>query len=211
MTNKIMIVDNHFIIREGLKLIFDTNDHYEILYEASNGEQAIQILENARPDLVLLDIKMEKVDGFGVMSYIHDNCPEIPVVVLTTVDSAEHIQKMLKLGAKGYLLKDAKTATIFTTVDSAIRGNIILQNHVSNIVFNSEVQQQSPNFRLTEKETRILTAIAQGLKIKAIALENHVSERTIKSQLTGIYTKMNVATGVQAVALAVKNNMIQID
>lgn len=215
MTSKIMIVDNHFIIREGIKLIFESHSDYDIAYEAADGDEAIDIIKQSQVDLVLLDIKMPKKDGFEVMSFIHDHFPDLPVVVLSTFDNVVNIQRMLKLGAKGYLLKDASTETIFTTVDSAITGNMVLQNQISDILFSQNHAEKRPkekqDYNLSEKELKILSRVARGVKIKLIALEMHLSERTIKSNLTDIYIKMNVSTGVQAVALAVKNNLIDID
>ncbi|GMA69036.1 DNA-binding response regulator [Leuconostoc litchii] len=212
MTSKIMIVDNHFIIREGLKLIFESNEHFDITYEASDGEEAIKILEVEKPDLILLDIKMAKIDGFGVMKYLQDNQPLVPVVVLSTVDSANQIRQMLRLGAKGYLLKDASTETIFNTVRNAVQGNVILQSQISNIVFDQEraTQEEVTPYGLSNTEINILCYLAKGLKIREIALQQYLSERTVKNHLTSVYTKMNVSTGVEAVALGVKRNIIKI-
>lgn len=211
MTKKIMVVDNHFIIREGLKLIFESIDDFDVIYEANDGQQAINILKNKKPDLILLDIIMENIDGFGVMTYVNQYCPEIPVVVLTTVDTGENIKKMLSLGAKGYLLKDASTEVIANTVINAIQGNTILQNKITEIISNDELYETQNNqniFNLNSTEVEILSAISQGSKIKAIALKLHLSERTIKNHLTVVYDKMNVSSGVEAIALAVRNHII---
>lgn len=118
---------------------------------------------------------------------------------------------MLSLGAKGYLLKDASTAVISNTVINAIQGNTILQNKITEIISNDELYETQNNeniFNLNPTEVEILSAISQGSKIKDIALKLHLSERTIKNYLTVVYDKMNVSSGVEAIALAVRNHII---
>lgn len=154
MVSKIMIVDNHVIVREGLKLIFETNRDYNIEYEAIDGQEAIALLKIKQPDLILLDIKMPNIDGFGVMNYVNDYCPEVPVVVLSTIDNSQDIKTMLKLGAKSYLLKDASTDVIFNTVSNALKGNTILQYNVTEIVRHEQRNMQNNFFSIRESGSR---------------------------------------------------------
>ncbi|WP_337090277.1 response regulator transcription factor [Leuconostoc pseudomesenteroides] len=208
MSKKVMVVDNHALIRQGLKLIFESIDNFEVAYEAGNGEEAIEILKQELPDVILLDIIMENIDGFGVMAYINQFCPEVPVVVLTTVDTGDNIKKMLVLGAKGYLLKDASPDAIVNTVNNVLQGNTLLPNKITEIMAENDNNDQKTDFNLDKMEIAILSDISKGMRIKDIAIKIHLSERTVKNHLSSIYTKMSVSSGIEAVALAAKNNMI---
>ena len=203
-----MVVDNHSLIRQGLKLIFESIDNFEVAYEAENGEEAIEILKQKLPDVILLDIIMENIDGFGVMAYINQFCPEVPVVVLTTVDTGDNIKKMLALGAKGYLLKDASPDAIVNTVNNVLQGNTLLPDKITEIMAENDNNEQKTDFNLDKMEIAILSDISKGMRIKDIAIKIHLSERTVKNHLSSIYTKMSVSSGIEAVALAAKNNMI---
>lgn len=203
-----MVVDNHSLIRQGLKLIFESIDNFEVAYEAGNGEEAISILKQELPDVILLDIIMKNIDGFGVMAYINQFCPEVPVVVLTTVDTGDNIKKMLALGAKGYLLKDASPDDIINTVNNVLQGNTLLPGKITEIMAENDNNEQEKDFNLNEMEITILSDISKGMRIKDIAIKIHLSERTVKNHLSAIYTKMSVSSGIEAVALAAKNNMI---
>ncbi|AOT56347.1 response regulator transcription factor [Weissella soli] len=206
MNKKIMVVDNHFLIREGLKLIFENIAGFEVAYEASNGTEAIAQLKQALPDVILLDIIMDHIDGFGVMAYINEFCPQVPVVVLTTVDTGNDIKKMLNLGAKGYLLKDAGPEQIINTVNNALEGNTLLHSKITQIMSTEGLNPS--DFNLNDMELMLLTDISKGLRIKDIAIKVHLSERTVKNHLSTIYNKMSVSSGIEAVALAAKNNLI---
>lgn len=208
MSKKVMVVDNHSLIRQGLKLIFESIDNFEVTYEAGNGEEALAILKHELPDVILLDIIMENIDGFGVMAYINQFCPEVPVVVLTTVDTGDNIKKMLALGAKGYLLKDASPDAIVNTVNNVLQGNTLLPDKITEIMAENDDNEQKTNFNLDKMEIAILNDISKGLRIKDIAIKIHLSERTVKNHLSSIYTKMSVSSGIEAVALAAKNNII---
>ncbi|MGB2513175.1 response regulator [Leuconostoc suionicum] len=208
MSKKVMVVDNHSLIRQGLKLIFESIDNFEVAYEAENGEEAIEILKQKLPDVILLDIIMENIDGFGVMAYINQFCPEVPVVVLTTVDTGDNIKKMLALGAKGYLLKDASPDAIVNTVNNVLQGNTLLPDKITEIMAENDNNEQKTDFNLDKMEIAILSDISKGMRIKDIAIKIHLSERTVKNHLSSIYTKMSVSSGIEAVALAAKNNMI---
>lgn len=208
MIKKVMVVDNHSLIRQGLKLIFESIDNFEVAYEAGNGEEAISILKQELPDVILLDIIMDNIDGFGVMAYINQFCPEVPVVVLTTVDTGDNIKKMLTLGAKGYLLKDASPDDIINTVNNVLQGNTLLPGKITEIMAENDNNEQEEDFNLNDMEITILSDISKGMRIKDIAIKIHLSERTVKNHLRSIYTKMSVSSGIEAVALAAKNNMI---
>lgn len=209
MSKNIMVVDNHLIIREGLKLIFESNPNFNIAFEASNGQEVIKLLKKEHPDLILLDIKMENIDGFQVMAHINQYYPEIPVVILSTFDNPENISKMLSLGAKGYLLKDASTSEIFNTIKNALTGNVVLQKNISQVMFSKP--KTASQLRLSDKELQILEEIAKGMRSKDIAIDFNISERTVKFYLTSIYNKLGVSSRAEAISFALKNEIVNIE
>lgn len=209
---KIMIVDDHSIVREGLKMIFETQDTYEICGEAANGEEALTLLKQLDPDLILLDMKMPQMDGITFLRQFVKQEITIPVVVLTTLKDMNLIQEAMALGAKGYLLKDAKREQLFATVKEALNGSILLQSEIGQLLFSSQnpnnIKGKVQDYGLTEREIMILKEVAQGDTSRKIALNMGISERTVKAHLTNIYVKMGVASRSEAVALALANHVI---
>lgn len=122
MTIKILIVDDHFVVREGLKLILETNQRYEVIAEASNGKEAIRRVDTYNPDIILLDLNMPEMGGLDTMTALRAKGMDIPIIILTTYNEDEMMIRGLALGAKGYLLKDTGREMIFRSIDAAMRG-----------------------------------------------------------------------------------------
>lgn len=209
---RILIVDDHLVVREGLKLIFETEDSYEIIGDASNGEEAIKFLDENEVDIMLLDLSMPKMNGIEVLKYLNENDYSIPVIILTTVEDQISMRKAINLGVKGYLLKDASREQLLRTVQAALRGEILFQQHVSKVLFTySEDEKKlnaAINMGITEREMFVLKAISKGSTSKKIAIEMGISERTVKAHLTNIYTKLGVNSRSEAVATAISYNII---
>lgn len=211
---KIFIVDDHLVVREGLKLIFETEENYEIIGEAVNGEEAIMLIEKIKPDLIFMDMSMPKMNGIEAIRALKERKIFIPIIVLTTFNDNNSIKEALSLGAKGYLLKDTTRENIIRTVESAIRGEMLLQPEISKSVFNfkneDEQKKKSLNNAITERELFVLQSIARGCKSKEIAFDMGISERTVKAYLTNIYIKLNVESRSEAVAVAIEQGIIHI-
>lgn len=211
----ILIVDDHLVVREGLKLIFETEENYEIVGEAENGEKAVQLVEQLKPDLILMDLSMPKMSGIEVIKELNKRNNSAPIIILTTFNDDALIKEGLSLGAKGYLLKDTTRENLIRTVESAIRGEILLQPEISQSLFNSKKEQEqdntSMNIPITERELFVLQAIARGCTSKEIAFDMGISERTVKAHLTNIYSKLNVESRSGAVAVAIEKGIIHVE
>lgn len=211
---RILIVDDHFVVREGLKLIFETEEDYEVVGEAEDGEKALMLVDEVKPDVILMDLSMPKMSGLEVIKKLNERNNLIPIIILTTYNEDNLIKEGLSLGAKGYLLKDTTREELIRTVESAARGEILLQPEVSNSLFNSQKKVNkittSFNNEITERELVILQAIARGCKSKEIAFDMGISERTVKAHLTNIYSKLKVESRSEAVAVAIEQGIIHI-
>ncbi|GKS12021.1 DNA-binding response regulator [Paenibacillus chitinolyticus] len=213
MSCKIMIVDDHYVVREGLKLILETCDDYEVIGEAAEGAAALRLLEELSPDVILMDLNMPVMGGLEMMEQMKDRGIDIPVVILTTYNEDELMINGLALGAKGYLLKDTGRDHLFRTIDSAMRGETLLQPEITARVFAVKQTKETPvrsagTAILSDKERIVLQAVVQGLRSKEIASDMGISERTVKAHLTSIYNKLGVDSRSQAVAIAVEQGYI---
>lgn len=212
--SRILIVDDHFVVREGLKLIFETEEDYEVVGEAEDGEKALMLVDEVKPDIILLDLSMPKMNGLEVIKKLNERNNSIPIIILTTYNEDNLIKEGLSLGAKGYLLKDTTREELIRTVQSAVRGEILLQPEVSKSLFNSQkkVNKITTSFsnEITERELVILQAIAHGCKSKEIAFDMGISERTVKAHLTNIYSKLKVESRSEAAAVAIEQGIIHI-
>lgn len=212
MSCKVMIVDDHFYIREGLKLILETAPAYEVLAEAADGVEALERLAIARPDVILMDLNMPRLGGLDTIREMKARGIDVPVIILTTYNEDELMLRGLELGAKGYLLKDTGREALFRTLDSALRGETLLQPEILARVFaakqeKAENPEPKPALPLSEKERFVLKAIAQGLRTKEIAYELGIAERTVKAHLTSLYNKLGVDNRAQAVAVAAERGL----
>ena len=212
---RIFVVDDHFVVREGLKLIFETEENYEVVGEAENGEKALVLIEQLKPDVILMDLNMPKMSGLEVIKALNKTNNSVPIIILTTFNDDNLIIEALSLGAKGYLLKDTTRQELIRTVESAIRGEILLQPQISKSIFSSKKEpnhnNNSFNTSITERELFILQAIARGCTSKEIAFDMDISERTVKAHLTNIYSKLKVQSRSEAVAVAIEQGIIHVE
>lgn len=213
---KILIVDDHMVVREGLKMILETDHRFEIAGEAENGQAALRLIEELSPDVVLLDLNMPVMSGEETLQALNARQSEIPVIILTTYNEDDLMINALALGAKGYLLKDTSRDDLFRTIESAIRGSTLLQADILTKVLAARERSKVAGGKntipvnLTDKELLILQLVARGFKSKEIAFDMGVTERTIKSHLTNIYNKLGVESRAQAVATAIEQGILHI-
>lgn len=210
---KVLIVDDHLVVREGLKLLIETNENYTIIGEAQNGKTAVHLADELKPDIILMDLYMPEMSGLEAIKQIKEK-HKIPIIILTTYNEDHLMIEGIELGAKGYLLKDTSSETLFHTMDAAIRGEVLLQPDILKRIQEIQIERMkklSNDIQLTEKEVIILKEIAKGLKSKAIAFELGISERTVKSRLTSIYNKLGANSRTEAVTIAIQRGILTID
>lgn len=216
MKYKVLIVDDHWVVREGLKLILETDQQYEVIGEAEEGRTALRLMEELEPHVILMDLNMPVMSGLETMEAMRDRQMTTPVIILTTYNEDDLMVKGLSLGAKGYLLKDTSRDNLFRTLESALRGETLLQPEITAKVFASTLRsassatgQQKPSL-MTEKELTILQAVARGFRSKEIAFDLGISERTVKAHLTNIYNKLGVDSRSEAVAVSLDRGILHL-
>ena len=208
---RIVIADDHLIVRQGLKLILETEDGLELAGEASDGAEAIQRCTELKPDVVLMDLRMPGMDGLTAIEHLHIEQPQIAVVILTTFNEDELMLRGLRAGAKGYLLKDTDRQTLFSAIRAAARGETLFQPEVLARLL-SKLGEKSfsstTTFNLTEREQEVLNFVARGERSKEIALKLKITERTVKAHLASIYNKLGVDSRAAAIAVASQNGLL---
>jgi len=214
MQHRILIVDDHLVVREGLKLLIETSDKYAIVGEAENGRMAIDLVEKLKPDVILMDLYMPVMSGLEAIKEMGRTTPGIPIIILTTYNEDQLMMEGIEAGAKGYLLKDTNVENLFESIDSAIRGEALLQPEITERIKNYKTKllkdQSKAKVVLTQKELTILQAVARGSTSKEIAYDIGIAERTVKSKLTSIYNKLGVDSRTEAVAVAIQSGILHL-
>ncbi len=201
-----MIVDNHPVFRAGLKAIFDEDASFEIVGEAENGQLALDQLKTLDVDVMLLDIRMPVLDGIETLTQVKRNFPQVKVCMLTTYENAKVFHQAMALRADGFLLKYASADTIFQMIKDAMVGQVT----VSPELLRNTNDYRDAEYALSDEDLDVLTRVARGDRNSKIAKELHFSERTIKSHLTNIYTKLGVNSRAGAVAKAMQLELIRL-
>ncbi|MBA4686302.1 MAG: response regulator transcription factor [Candidatus Galacturonibacter soehngenii] len=216
---KVLVVDDHPIVREGLKLIFETEEEIEIVDEATNGLEALILIQKKEYDLILLDISMPKMNGLEFLQEKEKIGNTTGVIILTTVDDKDVIRKAMSFGVRGFLLKDAKREEMVQTVLDTAKGKETISPEIVKIMEgDSTIQKKrigSPAVKnkenaLTEKEMAVLCKVVKGAASKEIAIDMGITERTVKAHLTNIYRKLEVNSRTEAVALAIIRKLVLI-
>ncbi|WP_045926956.1 response regulator transcription factor [Bacillus siamensis] len=208
---KVLIADDHLVVREGLKLLIETNDHYTITGEAENGKTAVRLAEELKPDVILMDLYMPEMSGLEAIKQIKEHS-DVPIIILTTYNEDHLMIEGIESGANGYLLKDTSSETLFHTMDAAVRGEVLLQPDILQRFRKMKMERANANeTQLTEKEIVVLEAVAKGHKSKAIAFDLGISERTVKARLTSIYNKLGADSRTEAVTIAMQKGILKLN
>lgn len=201
---KVVIADDHAIMREGLAMLMETRDDIEVVGLAQDGAEAIDLAVSNGADVVLMDISMPGTDGVAATRALYEQAPSIAVVMLTTFADSRKVMDSLEAGAVGYLLKDGAPADVLAGVTAAASGGSPLDPRVARSLV--EAQRREPTARtdvtLTGKQTEVLSLVAEGLSNRLIARRLGISEKTVKSHLTTVYALLGVTDRVQAAVWA---------
>lgn len=209
---KILIADDHLLIRQGLRLVLDTEPDLELVGEASDGSEALRLCKKLKPDVVLMDLRMPTMDGLTAIERLCVEQPEIAVVILTTFNEDDLMLRGLQAGARGYLLKDTDRSTLFDTIRAAARGETLLKPEIMARVLsqaNAPKTVSSESVNLTERELDVLAMVARGERSKEIAIQLGISERTVKAHLASIYGKLGVDSRAAAIAVALEKDLLR--
>lgn len=212
-TIKVMIADDHALIREGIKQILELENDISVIGQASNGEEAFNMATELNPEVILLDINMPRLNGIETLRKFKDLGIKSKVIILTIHEDKEYILKTLKLGANGYILKDSSADVLIEGIRSVYKGEKYIQPSVAELVNESSSYDEYCNTSLvkinslTKREYEVLILIAEGLNNKDIAERLYISEKTVKNHVSNIFKKLDLNDRVQAAIFAYKNNI----
>lgn len=221
---RVILADDHPIVRRGLAAVVDAEDNIEVVGEASDGAEAVALTQSLQPDVVLIDLKMPVLDGVAAIKKILALVPETKAIILTSYADDELIYQGIAAGAKGYLLKDTPPERLVEAIRAAHRGESLLSPEVAARIldqFSSLIQQRphsqpqeptkSPSPKLTRRETEVLHIMGRGASNKEIAEQLVIVETTVKIHVSNIFNKLNVTNRTEAVVVATELGLLQND
>jgi NarL family two-component system response regulator YdfI len=210
---RVLIADDHLIVREGLRLILEGEEDFVVVGEAVDGAEAVRQATALIPDVVLMDLRMPGMDGIEALGHIGADLPEVAVVVLTTFNEDDLVMRALAGGARGYLLKDASRETLLDAVRAASRGETLLAPSVLARALGKQPAGRATRPRradgvLSAREVEVLEAVARGLRNKEIADRLSITERTVKAHVASIFNKLAVDSRAGAVSAGIREGFI---
>jgi two-component system, NarL family, response regulator LiaR len=211
---RVLIVDDHAVVREGLRTFLELQDGIEVVGEAADGEEAVEQASALTPDVILMDLVMPRLDGVGAMRALRDRVPTSRVIVLTSFIDDGRLMPALQAGAAGYLLKDVEPAELARAVRSACIGEAMIDPTVAARLLRTLSQPEAHvgvdgDEHLTHREREVLELVAAGRSNKRIALELGIAEKTVKTHVGHLLAKLGVADRTQAALLAVQRGLVR--
>ncbi len=213
MAVKVMIADDHSMIREGLKQLLELEGDFEVIEEACDGEDCLEKLATVRPDILLLDINMPKMNGLEVLQKIKEKKIKVKVLVLTVHNEVEYLLKAVDIGVNGYLLKDSESSELKKAILAVVDGDDYIQPSLIPVLNAKMIDRNKDNVKiesLTRREMEVLKLLSVGMYNKEVAEQLNISERTVKNHVSNIFKKIGVTDRTQAAVFAIRNNLITI-
>lgn len=210
---KVLIADDHHVVRRGLVMFLKTQTPIKIVGEASNGQEAIELTQSHKPDVILMDIMMPVMNGIEATRKIRSLCPEVKILMLTSFSEQNHVLPALEAGASGYQLKDIQPDDLIRSIISLMDGQTQLHPKVTNHLMPVN-SIHHPSYRLstlTNREIEVLKEIATGKSNKEIAISLFITEKTVKTHINKILSKLELSDRTQAALFAVKHQVISND
>ena len=205
---RVMLVDDHTMVRWGLATFLMVFDDFKLVGEADNGRTAVQLCAEVLPDVVLMDLAMPEMDGITATRLIHQQFPQVRVIALTSFKEGKLIRDALEAGAIGYMLKDASAEELAQAIRAAHAGRATLSPEATQALVHAASQPLEPGLDLTEREREVLLLMIEGLNNTQIAGRLTVSPSTVKSHVSNILSKLGVASRTEAVTLALRNRIL---
>lgn len=208
-----MLVDDHEMVREGIKQLIEFDGDIKVISQASNGEDCLKQLSVELPDIILLDVNMVGMNGIDVLKEIRKNRIPVKVAMLTVHNEIEYLVSLVDIGVEGYILKDSSSAELVRAIKHIYQGETYIQPDLipalnSRLIHRDEDKEKIE--ALTRRELEVLKLVAKGHFNKEIAIQLDISERTVKNHISSIFRKIDVSDRTQAAVFAIKNNLIKI-
>jgi len=210
MAIRILIADDHGVVRQGLRMFLSLDPELEVVGEAANGEEALIMARELEPDVVLMDLLMPVMDGFAATEAIRAELPEVEVIALTSVLEDDSVSGAVRAGAIGYLLKNTEADELGRAIKAATDGQVQLAPEAVARLMHEVRAPEAPQ-ALTERETEVLKLLARGKANKQIANSLFIEEKTVKAHVSSILSKLSVSSRTQAALHAVRTSMVSVD
>ncbi|MGD0353139.1 MAG: response regulator transcription factor [Dehalococcoidia bacterium] len=210
---KILIADDHPVVREGLIAMLSREGDFKVVGEAKDGVEAVNKAKELSPDVVLMDLRMPEMDGVEAMRQIRPTMPDVKFIILTTYSDDDYIFSGIEAGARAYLLKDAPREDLFKAIRSVYRGESLIQPVVASKLLDrfSQLSRRTPSGdELSERELEVLCLVAKGAANKEISAELNIAQSTVKTHITNIFQKLGVNDRTEAVTQALKKGIIRL-
>lgn len=213
MSIRVMLADDHVLMREGIRQLLEFDGTIDVVAEANDGEECLEKIETAKPQVLLLDINMPKKNGIEVLEEIKKRNINVKVLILTVHDEVEYLLKAVDIGVEGYILKDSESMELKKAINAVINGENYIQPKLIPSLNKRLVTRDNDKDKidsLTSRELEVLVQVANGMFNKEIATSLNISERTVKNHISNIFKKIDVSDRTQAAVFAIKNDIIKI-
>lgn len=210
---KIMITDDHKMIREGIKQLLELNEDISVVGMASDGNECLAMLKEKEADVLLLDINMPNKNGLDTLKEIKESDLDIKVIMLTVHNETDYLMKAVEIGSNGYVLKDSGSAELIHAINTVMEGDSYIQPDMIPMLNSKMVVRNKDKEKikeLTRREMEVLVLVSEGMFNKEIADKLNISERTVKNHISSIFRKIDVADRTQAAVFAIRNSLIHI-
>ena len=203
-STRILLVDDHALLRHGLSAVLSLQSDFEVVGEASDGQEAVRLANKLQPDIVIMDLAMPKMDGVEATRLVKQSSPETKVVILTSFGTSADVSRALAAGASGAIVKDTPDRQLITAIRGVLAGKTVLSPEIRNMLENE------PPPELTQRQLDILYSISRGLTNKDIATQLGLAPSGVKTHIEAILAKLGAATRAEAVAIALRKHMLKI-
>ncbi|HEX3028825.1 MAG TPA: response regulator transcription factor [Clostridia bacterium] len=210
---RVLIADDHSMVRQGIKQILELEKDITVIAQASNGDEAIKMARECKPDIILMDINMPNTNGLQAIQELKQDKEPFKIIVLTIHEDREYLFKTLQMGAEGYILKDSEPSVLIEAIRNVNSGQSFIQPNMTKELVKEftrvtlHEKEKTEENSLTAREIEVLGLIAEGLINKEIAKQLYISEKTVKNHVSNIFKKLNVSDRTQAAIYAFKHNL----
>lgn len=207
---RVMLVDDHNVVRSGLATFLRAYEDLELVGEAKNGLEAVSLCHHKKPDVILMDLMMPEMDGIAATRAILADCPEIKIIAMTSFEEEELVQGVLAAGAMSYLLKNVTSDELAKAIRDAVSGRSTLSPEAARVLIQATRPAKQPLYDLTEREMEVLNLVVQGYSNQQIADTLVISLATVKAHISSILSKLHVSSRAEAIAYAIKHKLVSI-